>query len=294
MRWQGRRESENVEDRRGMSTGGKVIAGGGLLGVVILVLNMLLSGGGGENGNIQLPTMPEQQSTARQLSPEEEAADNDRASFVKVVLADTEDVWGKILASSGQQYNAPTLVLFRDLVESACGNASAASGPFYCPADQKLYIDLSFYQELQTRFRAPGDFAMAYVVAHEVGHHLQNLMGTSAKVQNLRSRLSEEEYNQYSVRLELQADFYAGVWANHAQQIKTADGKSIIEAEDINEALTAANAIGDDRLQKEGQGYVVPESFTHGTSAQRMYWFKKGFLTGDISQGDTFNATTLE
>ncbi len=292
MRWQGRRESENVEDRRGMSTGGKVIAGGGLLGVVVLVLQLLL--GGGENGNIQLPTMPEQQSAARQLSPEEEAADNDRASFVKVVLADTEDVWGKILASKGQQYNAPTLVLFRDLVESACGNASAASGPFYCPADQKLYIDLAFYQELQTRFRAPGDFAMAYVVAHEVGHHLQNLMGTSAKVQNLRSRLSEEEYNQYSVRLELQADFYAGVWANHAQQIKTADGNSIIEAEDINEALTAANAIGDDRLHKEGQGYVVPESFTHGTSAQRMYWFKKGFLTGDISQGDTFNAATLE
>ncbi len=294
MRWQGRRESENVEDRRGMSTSGKVLAGGGLLGVVVLVLQLLL-GGGGENGNIQLPTMPEQeQAQGRQLSPEEETADNERASFVKVVLADTEDVWGNIFSQTGRQYSAPTLVLFRDLVESGCGNASASSGPFYCPADQKLYIDLSFYQELQSRFSAPGDFAMAYVVAHEVGHHIQNLMGTSAKVQRLRSRLSEEEYNQYSVRLELQADFYAGVWANHAQQIKTKEGKSIIEADDISEALTAANAIGDDRLQKEAQGYAVPESFTHGTSAQRMYWFKKGFLTGDIGQGDTFNATSLE
>lgn len=277
-----------------MSTSGKVLAGGGLLGVVVLVLQLLL-GGGGENGNIQLPTMPEQeQAQGRQLSPEEESADNERASFVKVVLADTEDVWGNIFSQTGRQYSAPTLVLFRDLVESGCGNASASSGPFYCPADQKLYIDLSFYQELQSRFSAPGDFAMAYVVAHEVGHHIQNLMGTSAKVQRLRSRLSEEEYNQYSVRLELQADFYAGVWANHAQQIKTKEGKSIIEADDISEALTAANAIGDDRLQKEAQGYAVPESFTHGTSAQRMYWFKKGFLTGDIGQGDTFNATSLE
>lgn len=277
-----------------MSTSGKVLAGGGLLGVVVLVLQLLL-GGGGENGNIQLPTMPEQeQAQGRQLSPEEETADNERASFVKVVLADTEDVWGNIFSQTGRQYSAPTLVLFRDLVESGCGNASASSGPFYCPADQKLYIDLSFYQELQSRFSAPGDFAMAYVVAHEVGHHIQNLMGTSAKVQRLRSRLSEEEYNQYSVRLELQADFYAGVWANHAQQIKTKEGKSIIEADDISEALTAANAIGDDRLQKEAQGYAVPESFTHGTSAQRMYWFKKGFLTGDIGQGDTFNATSLE
>ena len=192
MRWQGRRESENVEDRRGMSTSGKVLAGGGLLGVVVLVLQLLL-GGGGENGNIQLPTMPEQeQAQGRQLSPEEETADNERASFVKVVLADTEDVWGNIFSQTGRQYNAPTLVLFRDLVESGCGNASASSGPFYCPADQKLYIDLSFYQELQSRFSAPGDFAMAYVVAHEVGHHIQNLMGTSAKFQRLRSRLSEE------------------------------------------------------------------------------------------------------
>ncbi len=292
MRWQGRRESSNVEDRRGMSSGGKVLAGGGLLGVIILVVNLLL--GGGEGGNIQLPTMPEQTTQSKQLSPQEQAEDDARASFVKVVLADTEEVWSNIFTQSGQQYPAPTLVLFRDVVESGCGNASASSGPFYCPADQKLYIDLSFYQELQTRFRAPGDFAMAYVVAHEVGHHIQNLLGTSSKVQRLRGKVSEAEYNQNSVRLELQADFYAGVWANHAQQIKTADGKSIIEAEDIDEALKAAEAIGDDRLQKEAQGYSVPESFTHGTSAQRMYWFKKGFITGDLRQGDTFTATRLE
>ena len=292
MRWEGRRESQNVEDRRSMSTGGKVLAGGSLLGVVILVVVNLLFGNG-DPVNIQLPQSAQQQSS-RPLSASEQAADDQRASFVKVVLADTEDVWSKLFAKSGQRYPAPTLVLFRDRVQSACGNASAASGPFYCPADQKLYIDLSFYEELQTRFKAPGEFSMAYVVAHEVGHHIQQLMGTSEKVQRLRGRVSEAEYNKYSVRMELQADFYAGVWANHAQQITTADGKSIIEAEDINAALTAANAIGDDRLQRESQGYVVPESFTHGTSAQRMYWFRKGFVTGDLSQGDTFNATTLE
>jgi predicted metalloprotease len=292
MRWEGRRESQNVEDRRSMSTGGKVLAGGSLLGVVILVVVNLLFGNG-DPVNIQLP-QPAQQQSSRPLSASEQAADDQRASFVKVVLADTEDVWSKLFAKSGQRYPAPTLVLFRDRVQSACGNASAASGPFYCPSDQKLYIDLSFYEELQTRFKAPGEFSMAYVVAHEVGHHIQQLMGTSEKVQRLRGRVSEAEYNKYSVRMELQADFYAGVWANHAQQITTADGKSIIEAEDINAALTAANAIGDDRLQRESQGYVVPESFTHGTSAQRMYWFRKGFVTGDLSQGDTFNANTLE
>ncbi|MEO5893600.1 MAG: neutral zinc metallopeptidase [Ferruginibacter sp.] len=288
MLWQGRRESSNVDDRRGLS-GGKIAAGGGIIGIIALVINLLLGGGG--DGNIQIPQMPAQQ---KQLSPQEEAADAERASFVKVVLADTEDVWGDILKKMGSTYPPPTLVLFRDVVESACGNASAASGPFYCPADKDLYIDLSFYEELQTRFKAPGDFAMAYVVAHEVGHHIQNLMGTSDKMQQLRGQVSKEEYNKYSVRLELQADFYAGVWANHAQKIKTNDGRNIIDPSDIDEALTAANAIGDDRLQQEGQGYVVPESFTHGTSAQRMYWFKKGFETGDIKQGDTFKATSLE
>lgn len=290
MQWLGRRESSNVEDRRGMSGGGKVLAGGGVLGIIIVIVNMLL-GGNGDQG-IQLPNLQEQ-TQATVLSPEEQAADDKRAKFVKVVLADTEDVWGKLFSESSEQYRAPTLVLFRDRVESACGNASSASGPFYCPGDQKLYIDLSFYQELQNRFNAPGDFAMAYVVAHEVGHHIQKLLGTSEKMQRLRGQVNEEEYNRYSVKLELQADFYAGVWANHAQQIKTADGRSIIDVDDINEALTAANAIGDDRLQKQSQGYIVPESFTHGTSAQRMFWFKKGFETGDVSKGDTFNSPDL-
>lgn len=287
MLWQGRRESSNVDDRRGMS-GGKLAAGGGVIGVIALLLNFLL---GGDGGGGQLPQLSTQQ---RDLSPQEQAADDQRASFVKVVLADTEDVWTKIFQQQGENYPAPTLVLFRDAVQSACGNASAASGPFYCPADQDLYIDLSFYQELQDRFNAPGEFAMAYVVAHEVGHHIQYLMGTSEKMQRLRSKVSEEEYNKYSVRLELQADFYAGVWANHAQKVKAEDGRNIINSEDIGQALNAAQAIGDDRLQKQAQGYVVPESFTHGTSAQRMYWFKKGFETGDINQGDTFNAASLQ
>lgn len=286
-----RRESENVEDRRGMSGKGKLVAGGGIIGVIVLVVNMLLSGNGDQA--IQLPDLQQQQTQQSQLTPQEQAADDERASFVKKVLGVTEDVWSNIFSKNGEQYEKPTLVLFRDVVESACGNASAASGPFYCPGDLKLYIDLSFYQELQDRFNAPGDFAMAYVVAHEVGHHIQKLMGTSDKMQRLRGQLNEEEYNKYSVKLELQADFYAGVWANHAQDIKNSHGKSIIDPGDIDEALAAANAIGDDRLQKEAQGYIVPESFTHGTSAQRMYWFKKGFQTGDIRQGDTFNSPDL-
>lgn len=282
MLWQGRRESSNVDDRRGMS-GGRIAAGGGIIGVIALVLNFLLGG----DGSTQLPQITQ---PSAKLSPQEEAADAERASMVKVVLAETEDFWGQQLKKMGKTYPAPTLVLFRDVVESACGNASAASGPFYCPADADLYIDLSFYEELQRRFRAPGDFAMAYVVAHEVGHHIQNLMGLSDKMQQLRGSVSKEEYNQYSVRLELQADFYAGLWANYAKDVETADGRKLINNEDINEALTAANAIGDDRLQKEAQGYIVPESFTHGTSAQRMFWFKKGFETGDIRQGDTFKS----
>lgn len=279
MLWQGRRESSNVEDRRGVS-GGQVAVGGGILGVIALVLNFLLGG----DGTTQLP-LPNQN---QPLSAEEKAAQDEQSKFVKVVLADTEDVWAQLMAKAGREYHAPVLVLFSGGTQSGCGNASAATGPFYCPADERLYIDLSFYNELKNRFGAPGDFAMAYVVAHEVGHHIQNLLGTSEKVQRLRSRLSEEEYNQYSVRLELQADFYAGVWAHYEK------GKGYLEANDIEEALNAANAIGDDRLQKEAQGYVVPESFTHGTSAQRVYWFKKGFDTGDISQGDTFNATELQ
>ena len=215
-------------------------------------------------------------------------AADERAEFVKVVLAETEDVWNKLYAEQHQRYVEPTLVLFRDGVQSACGSASAAMGPFYCPGDQQVYIDLSFYRDLQTRFNAPGDFAMAYVVAHEVGHHIQNLNGTSDKMQRLRQQVSETEYNRYSVKLELQADFLAGVWAHHTQKMK-----NILEAGDIEEALNAANAIGDDRLQKESQGRVVPDAFTHGTSAQRMFWFKKGFETGDLRQGDTFNDPSL-
>lgn len=281
MRWVGRRESSNVDDRRGLSTGG-MVAGGGILGVIILLLNMFLGGG----DTSQLPDISGQQQT---LSPEQQAADDERAKFVKVVLADTEDVWNELFQQNGSNYAEPTLVMFRGSVQSGCGGASAASGPFYCPADQRLYIDLSFYEELQNRFRASGDFALAYVVAHEVGHHIQTLLGTSQKVAAMRQRVSEEEYNRYSVMLELQADFYAGAWAHHAQRMK-----NILESGDIEEALNAAQAIGDDNIQKQSQGYIVPESFTHGTSAQRVYWFKKGFETGDMRQGDTFNDASLK
>jgi predicted metalloprotease len=284
MLWRGGRQSGNVDDRRGVS-GGQVAVGGGIIGVIALVLNFLM---GGDVDTSQLPQIPGIQNS-QPLSPEEQAADEDRAGFVKTVLGYTEDVWNDLYAKSGQNYSEPTLVLFRDAVQSGCGNASASSGPFYCPADQRLYIDLSFYNDLQNRFGAPGDFAMAYVVAHEVGHHIQTLMGTSDKMARLRGQVSQEEYNQYSVRMELQADFLAGVWA-HYMKGKTINGQRVLEEGDIEEALNAANAIGDDRLT---QGRVSPESFTHGTSAQRMYWFKKGYDTGDINQGDTFSARDL-
>jgi predicted metalloprotease len=205
------------------------------------------------------------------------------ASFVGVVLADTEDVWNRLFQQQGSQYQEPKLVLFSGQVRSACGFASAASGPFYCPADRNVYIDLVFYKELKQRFGAPGDFAQAYVIAHEVGHHVQNLLGISEKVQAMRGRVSEAQYNQYSVRLELQADYFAGVWAHHAQRM------NILEQGDLEEAMRAANAIGDDTLQKQAQGHVVPDSFTHGTSEQRMRWFMKGFKSGKLEQGDTFS-----
>ena len=207
---------------------------------------------------------------------------------MSVVLADTEDVWNKLFQQQGTQYQEPNLVLFSGAVQSACGNARAATGPFYCPGDEKIYIDLSFQETLSQRLGASGDFAMAYVVAHEVGHHVQNLMGITDQVHSQRGRLSQEEYNELSVRLELQADFLAGVWTNHAQNMN-----NILEEGDIEEAMRAANAIGDDRLQKQSQGYVVPDAFTHGTSEQRMRWFRKGLETGDISQGDTFSALSL-
>jgi hypothetical protein len=287
MKWTGRRESSNVDDRRGLS-GGKIAAGGGVAGIVIYLLYTLLSGNNVDPSQIQ-QQLSEQTNQSSQLTPEEQKADDERASFVKVVLAETEDVWNKIFNEKGQQYSEPALVLFRGVVESACGNASSASGPFYCPGDNKLYIDLSFYQDLQNKLNAPGDFPMAYVVAHEVGHHIQNLMGTADKVNRLRRQLSETAFNKYSVMIELQADFYAGVWAHHAQKMK-----DILDADDIDEALNAASAIGDDRLQKQATGQVMPDAFTHGTSAQRMYWFKKGYETGDIKQGDTFSSPELQ
>jgi len=279
MLWRGQRGSSNVDDRRGISGGG-IAVGGGILGVIALLVNMFLGGGGGGQ---QLPLPGQNQ----YITEEQKAAQDSQAQFVSVVLRYTEDVWNDIFKKYGRDYAEPRLELFTGATQSACGNASSATGPFYCPGDQDIYIDLSFYNELQTRFGAPGDFAMAYVIAHEVGHHIQYLLGTSDKMARLRQQVSQEEYNRYSVMLELQADFYAGVWAYYVK------GKGLLEAGDIEEALNAANAIGDDRLQKEAQGYVVPESFTHGTSAQRMYWFRKGFETGDINQGNTFEASDL-
>lgn len=280
MLWKGRRESTNVDDRRGISGGGLAI-GGGVIGVIALLINFFLGGGDAS----QLPqTLPG--AGAPEMSAEEKAAEDELATFVKVTLADTEDVWNTLLGQN--EYQEPTLVLFRRSTESACGYASHASGPFYCPADQQVFIDLSFYDELKNRFNVTGDFAMAYVIAHEVGHHVQYLMGTTEKMARARQQMSETEYNRLSVKLELQADFYAGVFAHHNQKINRA-----IEAGDIDEALNAANAIGDDNLQRQSQGHVVPDSFTHGTSEQRMYWFKKGYQTGDIRQGDTFSASGL-
>ncbi|MBX3415803.1 MAG: neutral zinc metallopeptidase [Pirellulales bacterium] len=284
MRWQGRRESSNVEDRRRIS-GGPMIVGGGL-GTILLLVVIVLLGGDPQALLEQLPQQagPIQQQGNEPLDPEDEKL----RQFVSVVLADTEDVWNEQFRRLGREYQEPTLVLFRGQVQSACGTASSAVGPFYCPLDQKVYLDLGFYEELSNRFGAPGDFAQAYVVAHEIGHHVQNLLGTSEKVQRMRGRVSDAEYNDLSVRLELQADFLAGVWAHHAQRTK-----NILERGDIEEGLQAAHAIGDDTLQKQAQGYAVPDSFTHGTSEQRVRWFRKGLETGDINQGDTFSARQL-
>lgn len=276
MQWFGK-GSNNIEDSRG--SGGKLALGGGI-GIIIAIIGLFL--GTDLTGLVnQLPISTEQTDVKRGSSPN----DDPQKKFVAGVFASTEQVWHKQFNDLGANYKEPTLRLFTEGVQSACGNASAAVGPFYCPADEKIYIDLSFYDELKNRFGAAGDFAQAYVIAHEVGHHVQNLLGTSTRVQNARQRLSETEYNKLSVKLELQADFYAGLWAHHAQNLQ--DFR--LDAGDLEEALSAANAIGDDKLQKQATGQVVPDSFTHGTSAQRMFWFKKGFETGDISQGDTFN-----
>jgi predicted metalloprotease len=278
MRWLGRRGSGNIEDRRGMG-GGMALGGGGIL-VVILGL---LFGPDAANLVSQLPIGQGTQTEVAKGSPTDEAG-----KFADVVLGDTEDVWNKIFSENGMEYKEPTMVLFEGQVSSACGAASSATGPFYCPSDEKVYIDLGFQKELKDRFGAGGDFPMAYVIAHEVGHHVQNLMGTSEKIQQMRGRVSQEEYNRMSVMLELQADFYAGVYANRADKLH-----NILEEGDIEEALNAASAIGDDRIQQQTQGEIVPDAFTHGTSAQRMRWFKKGYDTGDIRQGDTFNASSL-
>ena len=298
MKWEGRRRSSNVDDRRGLGGGGSrggfnpmligpliriLFSKTGLIivGIIIAIsvftgINPLkflgnFMGGGGQGFTTETNYTP--------------TAEEDRlAAFSETILADSEDVWNNLL----ENYREPTLVLFTGQVSSACGSASSATGPFYCPGDEKLYIDLSFFKEMEVKLKAPGDFAQAYVIAHEVGHHIQKIMGITDEMNRLRGQVSEKEYNEYSVKLELQADFLAGVWANHSQR-----SSGWLEKGDLDEALNAANAIGDDRLQKQSTGRVVPDSFTHGTSAQRMKWFKKGFETGDINQGDTFGATNL-
>jgi predicted metalloprotease len=279
MLWKSSRQSENVEDRRGVSPGGLAV-GGGLGGIVILVIALLMGVDPRQLLN-QAPTNDPRSATETSRPASEE----EQKQFVTHVLGSTEDVWSEVLRREGRRYVEPKLVLFTDQVRSGCGLAGAAVGPFYCPGDQKVYIDLAFYQELKDRFRAPGDFAQAYVIAHEIGHHVQNLLGVMERAKS--NGMRRETANQLSVRLELQADFLAGVWAHYAQM------QGLIEPGDIDEALRAASAIGDDRLQRQSQGYVVPDSFTHGTSEQRSRWFRKGFETGDLRQGDTFSAPSL-
>lgn len=281
MKWKGRRQSGNLDDRRGMSSKGKFAAGGGVIALIVIALQFF----GGETGKQLAPIVEQignsqsiQQTTERELT----ASEKEMGSFMATVLADNEDVWSEIFKENNLgQYQDPTMVLFIDAVSTGCGNATSASGPFYCPADQKVYMDLAFFDELKTRFGAKGgDFAIAYVTAHEIGHHIQTLLGVSQKVTSLQ-RQNRSEANRLSVALELQADFYAGVWAHY--------NKDYLEEGDIEEALSAANAVGDDAIQKRSQGSVQPDTFTHGSSEQRMKWFMKGYKTGDINQGDTFS-----
>ncbi len=283
MKWLGRRQSDNVEDRRSSSTG-KTIVGGGIIGIIIIVVKLLSGGDATEVLNQALQQQNQSTPTEQQVIP----GDDSLANFVSVVLADNEDVWNELFKASQLEYVEPKLVLFRDGVESGCGQAGSSIGPFYCPADQKVYIDLGFFRDLKDKLGAPGDFACAYVIAHEVGHHVQNVLGTSDKVHRKQQQLSEVEANKLSVALELQADFYAGIWAHHNQKMK-----NILEAGDIDEALEAANAVGDDRLQMRSSGQVMPDAFTHGTSKQRMYWFKLGFSAGDVGRGNTFDQMGL-
>lgn len=283
MRWREGRRSSNIEDRRGQRTSGGLVGGG--IGTVVLLLvamyfgvdpSLLIEG-------MQSTSVPESSAGSRPSA--EDLRTDPLADMVAVVMADTEDVWRAIFAANGRRYQEPTLVLFSGTTRSACGVGQAAMGPFYCPTDQRAYIDLSFFEDMRRRFQAPGDFAQAYVIAHEIGHHVQNLLGISAEVRRRQASLGQAEGNRLSVRLELQADCLAGVWANRADK-----ARAIIEAGDIDEALTAASAIGDDRLQKQSRGTVVPESFTHGTSAQRAYWFRTGLASGDLNSCDTFGA----
>ncbi len=283
MRWKGRRQSTNIEDRRRM--GGRGIAVGGGLGTIVIVILFALLGGNPEDVMQVLDTGTGVQ---QQAGPQGALPDDELAQFISVVLADTEDVWKKIFLESGLTYREPKLVLFRGQVQSACGFSSAATGPFYCPEDEKIYVDLSFLEDMQRQLRATGDFAMAYILAHEVGHHVQNLLGIMERMPAVQNPLGSREDNQFIVRLELQADFFAGVWAHHAQKMK-----NILEPGDVEEALKAAGAVGDDRIQMRTQGYVVPDSFTHGTSEQRVRWLTRGLNTGDPAQGDTFSARTL-
>jgi predicted metalloprotease len=287
MRWRDSRQSDNVEDRRGMSIprGAKIGGVGGLGLLAIVVIGMFL----GIDPTVLLQSVPDIQSPSVSVQPgDRPALNDDQSKFVSVVLAETEDVWSETFKKMGRTYQPPTLVLYSEAVQSACGIAGSAVGPFYCPSDQKVYLDLSFFEDLRTRFGASGDFAEAYVIAHEVGHHVQTLLGISGKVNELMSRASPSERNKLSVRMELQADCFSGVWARQADE-----SRQILEAGDIEEALNAASQIGDDRIQKRTQGQVVPDAFTHGSSAQRVRWFKLGFETGNLQACDTFNTDRL-
>lgn len=289
MRWKGGRESNNVEDRRSGGGMGRGIAGGGIGVIVIAVAAMFL----GVDPALVMSVLEGTQSGAQpgisaQAPAQKPPANDAQAQFVSVVLADTEDTWRTLFQKDGGQYRESKLVLFRGAVQSACGHAQAAMGPFYCPGDEKVYIDLAFFDDLQKRFSAPGDFAQAYVIAHEIGHHVQNLMGISGKVHAARQRVSETEYNQLSVRLELQADCLSGIWAHHADRTR-----QILESGDVEEALGAATAVGDDRMQMQARGYVTPESFSHGSSEQRARWFRRGLDSGQFAQCNTFQARTL-
>ena len=288
MRWRDQRRSDNVEDQRSIAPATMAVGGG--LGTLVLVLVALLFGADPRQFMQQQAARPaDVQARSGPRAGPVDPAQEEAKEFVSVILASTEDVWTALFKKAGKTYQKPKLTLFNGQVSTqGCGHASAAVGPFYCPADRKVYLDLSFFDELRTKFRAPGEFAEAYVVAHEVGHHVQNLLGISDKVDAARRRMSEKEANALSVRMELQADFFAGVWANHAQKMQ-----NILERGDIESGLNAATAIGDDRIQKMSRGYVVPDAFTHGTSAQRVRWFRKGIQTGDMNQGDTFNADPL-